>query len=61
MHGCLLQHRPGAIVAGAFFGVRMIRKHIDPVELRGDIERDIADVLDAVGMSAGIGRMEVAE
>lgn len=39
----------------------MIRKHIDPVELRGDIERDIADVLDAVGMSAGIGRMEVAE
>jgi len=38
-----------------------IRKHHEPVELRGDIEREIVDVLDAVAMSTGISRIDLAE
>lgn len=38
-----------------------IRKHFDPVELRGDIERGIIDVLDAVAMHRQISRVELVE
>jgi uncharacterized protein involved in exopolysaccharide biosynthesis len=38
-----------------------IRKHHEPVELRGDIEREIVEVLDAVAMHKGISRIELAE
>lgn len=35
---------------------------IDPVELRGDIERDISDIVDAVAKARRISRMQcVAE
>lgn len=37
------------------------RKHMEPVELRGDIERSIVDVLDAVCMHKGLDRIELVE
>lgn len=38
-----------------------IRKHFEPVELRGDIEREIVDVLDAVAMHHQISRIDLVE
>lgn len=38
-----------------------IKKHFEPVELRGDVERTIVDVLDAVAMHQGISRIDLVE
>lgn len=61
---CLLQpDLPAAFTGRDFFwGAQMtIRKHIEPVELRGDIEREIIDVIDAVAMHRSISRVELVE
>lgn len=36
-------------------------KHADPVELRGDIERDLVDFLDVVSSTRRQSRMELVE
>lgn len=36
-------------------------KHADPVELRGDIERDLVDYLDVVSSTRRQSRMELVE
>lgn len=36
-------------------------KHVDPVELRGDIEREIVDYLDVVSSARRQSRMELVE
>lgn len=36
-------------------------KHVDPVELRGDIERDIVDYLDVMSSTRRQSRMELVE
>lgn len=36
-------------------------KHIDPIELRGDVERDIVDYLDVISSSRRQSRMELVE
>lgn len=36
-------------------------KHVDPVELRGDVEREIVDFLDVVSTTRRQHRMELVE
>ena len=36
-------------------------KHLDPIELRGDVERDIVDYLDVVSSHRRQSRMELVE
>lgn len=36
-------------------------KHVDPIELRGDVERDIVDFLDVVSSNRRQSRMELVE
>ena len=39
----------------------MSKQHVDPVELRGDIERDTVDYLDVVSSHRRMSRMELVE
>jgi hypothetical protein len=39
----------------------LMSKHLDPVELRGDIERDTVDFIDVVSSHRRMSRMELVE